>query len=244
MTPSAQASTMYPLGECTNLTKFKFIPENVLIPTHLDQIIPDDLRLDLNFLRINAGRAFRTMITIVRKRENRYRALCPPTESKYKLYTHSATISRLKRWREDHDTYDPTLAPSAKIPGPVIYLNISRTAYEEWSKDYASVLSEFKNGPYKEYHDSAEDFLAAIRVARDRRKVSHLDYHELILFYRTFMREMTIWEDIIPGLDLPSFSEIVDELYEAVVERVENGETMHPFFQRVRNKMRDVEKDG
>ncbi|KAJ0417748.1 hypothetical protein BJY00DRAFT_315540 [Aspergillus carlsbadensis] len=241
--PSAQASIMNPLGECINLTKFKLIPENVLIPTHLDQIIPDDLRLDLNFLRINAGRAFRTMIIIVRRRENRYRALCPPTESKYKRHTHSATISRLKRWREDYDTYDPTLAPSPKIPGPAIYLNISQTAYEKWSESYASQLLEFKNGPYKQYHESAEDFLAAIRVARDKRKVSHLDYHELIMFYRTFMREMTIWEDVISRLDLPRFSEIVNELYEAVVERVENGERMYPFFQKVRDKMKEAGRD-
>jgi hypothetical protein len=230
-------------GECTKLTKIKFIPENILIPTHLDQIIPDDLRLDLNFLRINAGRAFRTMITIVRERESRYRALCPPTESKYKRSTHNATINRLKRWREDYNGKDPTLAPTPKIPGPVIYLNISRIAYEEWSESYASQLSEFKNGPYKQYHDSAEDFLTAIRAARDKRKVSHLDYHELVRFYRTFMREMTIWEDNIPRLELPSFSEIVDELYEAVEESVENGERLHPFFQRVRDRTKDVEKD-
>ncbi|KAL2803008.1 hypothetical protein BJX63DRAFT_437323 [Aspergillus granulosus] len=223
---------MSPLGECTSLTKFKLIPENVLIPTHLDQIVPDDLRLNFNFLRIHAGKAFRAMMTVVHHRQNRFRALCP-SEDKVRQSRHIATINRLKLWCKDHDMYDPTLAPSQKIPQEVIYLCVRRTAYEEWAERYANHLSGFINGPYQQYRLSAEGFGTAIWVARERGRVSHLEYHELMIFYETFMREMTIWEEIIPHLELPGYEDIVYELFEAVLERVENGERLLEVFQRV-----------
>ncbi|KAL2848842.1 hypothetical protein BJY01DRAFT_246219 [Aspergillus pseudoustus] len=221
------------LAECTSLTKFKLVPENVLIPTHLDQSIPDDLRLDLNFLRISAGKAFRTMITVVRQRKNRYRALCP-TEDKLRQSRHIATINRLRRWREDYDPCDPTLAPSQKIPHEIIYLHVSRSCYEEWERSYTNLLAAFINGPYQQYHLSAAEFELAILAARNRERISPVDYHELMVFYRTFMGEMSIWEEVIPRLGLPSYGEIVDELFEAVIERVENSERLFEAFQKAK----------
>ncbi|KAL3467245.1 hypothetical protein BJX64DRAFT_283967 [Aspergillus heterothallicus] len=221
------------LGECTSLTKLKLNAENVIIPTHLAQIIPDDLRLELNFLRISAGKAFRTMIIVARQRQQRYRALCPSYDRPRQL-RHMATMNRLKLWRADHDIYDPTLAPSQKIPLEVFYLRVDRISYEKWAKSYTSLLSAFINGTYQQFHLSAVEFEGSMLAARRGWRISNLDYHELKEFFGLFMREMTAWEEAIPYLALPTYDEIVDELYEAVLERVEDGESMLNAFQRAR----------
>lgn len=127
-------------------------------------------------------------------------------------------------WRKDHHPPDPTLAPSAKIPREVIELTIQRPSYERWSHSYMMQFEAFQKRELRIYRRAKIALADAVHKAKATGVV--FGFYEALLttYYAGFLAEMGKWDQYPASLTIPSYDEIVEELYRAAIECVEDGE--------------------
>lgn len=205
--------------ESISIHDYKYIRSDFELPTWLS--VPDELVDSMNKLHQRARISIKSMRDIAEKRDKRYHALCPGELGLiYDLHTYS--IKKLLDWKEQTDPTDPTLAPAAKIPRDCIKFTLDPQQYEKFTKWYHANVQNFMAGPYASY------LMAKFQTTTLASQI--LDQHE----YRewrhwwdgTFMLAMWKWEACLEGLVLPTWEEIIDDVFLMILDRVEDSDEL------------------
>ncbi|KNG82767.1 hypothetical protein ANOM_008515 [Aspergillus nomiae NRRL 13137] len=200
---------------------YGFQKENLDIPAHLVTIIPTALRDAFYRARFIAGRAFRYLEYIEIRQANRYQAMCPRTSRNY--YSHQMSVLRLFSWRHDYHWRNPTLAPTEKLDPAILCFHIDQSAYQSYQAVFAKYQDAFMSGPFRVWHDAKR----AVEATAAKSNLSEVEQRMWNQFWRVnFLGEMQKWESRATALAIPSWEEIVDELYDAILECVEGAEDM------------------
>ncbi|PTU18575.1 hypothetical protein P175DRAFT_0559396 [Aspergillus ochraceoroseus IBT 24754] len=208
---------------------FHFVRENLALPRSLQGVIVGDLRDAFNHCRASAARAFRMMKSINRRRELRYKAMCPRDDAAVYL-SHADSVHRLWDWYQDYNSDDPTLAPTPKIPSLLMKFRIDHRTYDQWAREYHRLLESFLEGPYRAWLDAKEEMEDLISKARLTTLNGANGELWQTFWGPRFLAEMEKWEEFLPELALPSYEDLVDEMYHAIRERVEDGERLSKEF--------------
>ncbi|KAJ5369002.1 Peptidyl-prolyl cis-trans isomerase ssp-1 [Penicillium cataractarum] len=152
-------------------------------------------------------------------RTKRFIAMCPETQGPV-FDQHVRSMNRLLEWKEQTDTGDPTLAPAAKIPGAVIGFHLDQLAYDSFTNLYIHSLQRFFAIEWATYSQRMYDIKHAAS-----RQMDHFDYMAWLYWWNSeFKPNMKKWEIYMDDVNLPNWEDTVDELYDMVVERVEDSE--------------------
>ncbi|KAL3477372.1 hypothetical protein BJX99DRAFT_257622 [Aspergillus californicus] len=203
-----------------------FSRKDLVVPYKLSIAIGLNLtNLFIQFQHV-AATTFRAMRVINYHRQHRFRALCP-REQELRQERHNLSIDRMMAWRKDYHPRDPTLASSAKIPREAIELTIQRSAYERWSYSYMVQFEDFQKRELMTYRHAKIVLANAVHKAKATGVV--FGFYEALLttYYAGFLGEMGKWDQYPASLTIPSFDEIVEELYQATIECVEDGEEVY-----------------
>ena len=185
------------------------------VPTH------PELQAAMEHLGKRAIHAISAMAEFRNLRNNRYNALCPVI-SGYIYELHASSMKLLLQWREDWAPTDPSLAPSAKIPREALSFYFDPNHYAKWTSWYITQIEEYMSGPFSAYRACLTnvEFMAA-------RLLNELDYKIWRSWWdSTFKPEMFKWESCLEGLIMPTYEEVIDDIYLMVIDRVENAEDL------------------
>lgn len=165
-----------------------------------------------------ANGAINAMKQLMEYREKRYFALCPVTaDNTYEA--HKASIKRLFQWKPDWSVANPTLAPASKIPHEGFHLHLDPKSYAAFTVEYINLVEVLIAGPYSSW---IRHKFSAQQIAFQAMK--GVDYMSWCHWWNaTFLTAMWKWEVCLDGLTIPSWEEVVDELYLMVLDRVEDA---------------------
>ncbi|KAL4917220.1 hypothetical protein BDW62DRAFT_88775 [Aspergillus aurantiobrunneus] len=210
-----------------------FLANNVKLSAHLSNAVAGDLRDALDKCFLAALDALRTLKAMHRERDQRYRRMCPIDENQERYLCHVAAIDRLRLWTRDYkpEFKDLTLASTAKLPREMISLHLSRDAYEQWADDFDEAMAEFVTGEYRYYCSARAEFEGKMDVARGDGTLSAETLDGLWVYWEeAFLPEMKKWVDFLPQMRLPGYDALVDDVFEALLERVEGAEELWDEF--------------
>ncbi|KAE8383363.1 hypothetical protein BDV26DRAFT_287560 [Aspergillus bertholletiae] len=200
---------------------YSFQEEHLDIPTHLKTTIPTELRDAFYRARFIAGRTFRGLEYLEISQANRYQAMCPCTNINY--YRHQTSVLRLFSWHHDYHWRDPTLAPTEKLDPAILCFHIDQSAYQSYQAIFAKHREAFMSGLFLAWDNAKramEAIAAKVRLSEIERRMWNQFWHI------SFLGEMQKWESRALALSLPSWEEIIDELYDAILECVEGADDM------------------
>ncbi|KAB8231775.1 hypothetical protein ETB97_005069 [Aspergillus alliaceus] len=198
---------------------FKFQKENLDIPSHLKTVIPTELRDAFYRARFAAGVAFRYVEYMALRHANRYQAMCPAKSVHYR--NHQLSILRLFSWHHDYHWRNPTLAPTEKLDRALLDFHIDQTAYRSYEASFIKYRESLMVGPFRAWQHAKR----GVEVMAAKSKLSEVNRRMWNQFwYINFQGEMLKWESRFKALVIPPWEEIVDELYEAILECVEGAE--------------------
>ncbi|PYH45856.1 uncharacterized protein BP01DRAFT_391228 [Aspergillus saccharolyticus JOP 1030-1] len=153
--------------------------------------------------------------------------------------THTQSIDRLFNWRRDYIPGDPTLAPTAKIPCCALRFHIDEAAYTAYATRYTALLDWYLAKVYQPYREAVravEECLVPGKGhdgghgadgsnssnAQPETAMPEMDRRQFKRWWEAvFVQEMMRWENRIPLLVVPSFEQVVGEVWEAVGDAVE-----------------------
>lgn len=165
-----------------------------------------------------AIQAIDAMKLLMERRETRYYALCSE-DLEVQYGVHKTSIDRLLQWKLDWNAENPTLAPTDKIPRDGLHFHLDPISYATFTLNYIDQVEAFMAGPYSTWtkYKSQVQHMAS-RIMGD------LDYLAWRHWWdNTFLQAMWKWESCLEGLIIPSWEEVVDEIYLLVLERVEDA---------------------
>ncbi|RDW90503.1 uncharacterized protein DSM5745_02278 [Aspergillus mulundensis] len=205
------------------------IPHNTSLPTkaldlprHLKGVTPRHIELAFTKCGVAAARIVISLNALNKRRQSRFEALCP-TDDAIRLTRHCNAVNRLTAWREDYDIRSPTFAPTPKLTRiDLAGLYVSRTAYEEWAEAYRSDLVLYIDGQFAEYRRLKEEFLLEVQAAR----TFDMDEEDSRILEWLFLSEMERWEPCVKKLQLPSYDELLDEVFRAIRGWVDGAEEL------------------
>lgn len=199
--------------------QYIFDKEKIKLPHHLQSLLPQNAHQMLLKVVDDASRAFRYLRTMEDYRDERYRTMCP-RNSYTSYHMHADSVARLFSWSTDHKPNDPTLAPTPKLSPDILHFNVNQMSYDEYMRDYTVRLERFLCGPYHNWRISKKNLEKLVANSG----LNQMEHQEFLGWWRsTFMAEMAKWEDRLAGLLLPSWEEVVDDVYKAILERVNIG---------------------
>lgn len=200
---------------------YEFQKEHLDIPAHLETIIPAELRTAFYRAKYIAGQTFRQLEYLEIRQANRYQAMCPPTSINY--YNHQMSVLRLFSWRHDYHWRNPTLAPTEKLDPAILCFHIDQSAYQSYQTIFTKYQETFMSGHFLAWHNIKR----AVDATVAKSKLNDVEKRMWNQFWHTnFLGEMQKWESRAMALAIPSWEEIVDELYNAILECVEGAEDM------------------
>lgn len=133
---------------------------------------------------------------------------------------HAASIRRLQEWKEQTNELNPTLAPAAKIPAAALGFRFDQRAYDTYVNLYMETLKKFYAIEYMKY-SRAVGMMKHVASYY----LGHNDYRIWLYWYhRIFKPAMGKWDIFLKDVDMPSWEDSVDELYDLVVKCVEDSE--------------------
>lgn len=199
--------------------QYIFDREKIKLPPRLHMVLPPECHRVLNKVVATASVTFRHLKGMEKFRDERYRAMCPRGSlTHYSL--HSESVDRLFNWGQDHSPNDPPLAAHTKISPHVLHFHVEQHSYDEYAEGYTIALERYLTGSYQQWRNVKREFEDV--VSKSAMKLA--DRSEFLCWWRdVFLSEMAKWEDRLPGLLLPSWEEVVDDIYFAILERVEIG---------------------
>lgn len=180
--------------------------------------VPEEIQLAQIGLLRRASQTIDAMKLLMERREGRYHALCSKTPE-HPYNAHKTSIDRLLQWKPDWDTENPTLAPANKIPRAGLQFQLDPISYSLFALNYTGQVELFLNGTFRAWlnYKSQVQNMAT-------RTLSGVDYLTWRHWWdNTFSEAMSKWEVCVEGLIMPSWEEIVDEIYLLVLERVEDA---------------------
>ncbi|KAI9370561.1 hypothetical protein BJX61DRAFT_544491 [Aspergillus egyptiacus] len=219
MPPRPLSNSAIPNDLPTQISKTK-----TRLPLHLSATLPPRILKAFTTCLRASDIALHEMRLLNLTRQTRFRALCP--QSDRILYDkHFLPINRLTHWTEDADPENPTLAPSAKIPAMGMTICLCRAAYEGWKAGYEGELLRYKEGAWMEWCRAKAGFELEVLMCRNSAEITEKQAQEVERWFcGVFLKEMKRWEGYVEELELPGFKELVEELREAVLCCVEDGE--------------------
>lgn len=188
--------------------------------------VPPEIHTAQNELHKSGLHAINCMRALMAVRDTRYNALCPETVG-VTYHVHVSSMNRLREWKEDMDTFNKTLAPAPKIPREALSFHVDPLNYGLFTDKYLQAVHEFMGGPYQAWRDkkSQVESLAARLID------NNFHYMEWRRWWQdSFIDEMWKWEVCTEGLIMPTWEDIIDEVYLLIIDRVEDAEDLAESF--------------
>jgi hypothetical protein len=154
-------------------------------------------------------------------RSQRFFAMCP--ERKGPIFDkHVASLRRLKEWEEQTDPVNPTLAPGAKIPAVALGFHLDQRAYDAYASLYLTTLQKFHAIEWSKYSRIVKNMESAAS-----QYLAGNDY----VIWRSWWKDhfkpaMEEWHIYMEDVNMPSWEDTVDELYDLIVKCVDDSEDM------------------
>lgn len=208
------------MSEISN-TRYIFDMQNIRLPNHLYNICPKPLLDALQNVRHVASGTFAALKHVERQYNKRFYRMCPrdSEHEKHHYYIHVESVRRLFNWKADHEPCCPTLAPSMKLSPFMLHFHVEEAAYAMYAAEYARLRMEYLDGPHRVWIDATGEVFDKLEAVGA--EFSEMEMRQFCRWWGSFLREMRKWEDRFDELVLPSWKEIVEELYDAIEERVE-----------------------
>lgn len=196
--------------------RYIFDMYNIRLPNHLYSICPKELLDALDNVRIIASKTFAALKRLERQYNKRYYRMCP-RHDEHHYYVHVESVRRLMNWKVDHDPCCPTLAPAAKLNPYLLHFHVEEEAYAAYAAEYARLRRQYLDGPHRAWIDAT----SAVFRALEGSDLSGMNMRHFCRWWTSFLREMRKWEDRFDELVLPPWEKIVEEVYDAIEERVD-----------------------
>ncbi|KAJ5824548.1 hypothetical protein N7447_006888 [Penicillium robsamsonii] len=219
-------SMMRLLNQDRSILEYTFEPNVFIVPQWI--LAPPEVRHALNTLQYKAMVAIYDMKSLMLIRDNRYFQLCPQNTGSVIHQLHQSSINRLLEWKEDWTFIDPTLASAAKIPRDSLHFCVDSIAYGKFTCEYTRKIDEFMSGSFQSWRQlRAEIGHLAYRLMSDN---PH-GYEEWRVWWEgKFADDMWKWEVCLEGLILPTWEEIIDDVYLMIHDRVEDAQDLANSF--------------
>ncbi|KAL2848843.1 hypothetical protein BJY01DRAFT_246220 [Aspergillus pseudoustus] len=223
-----------PFAQAGIPSDFVLDENNIRLPDSLKSHIPEPLSTSFENCKCAGLRALTILIQLSKYHEGRYEALCPRNPGDLTRWMrHSDSIARLREYytsTRDTSTIPFSSSPSdipskPKIPSESVALVVNQFAYGAWAREFDGMLFEFVDGAYADYSLANFEFEQLMQAATNDRVFSGIVWKQVYSFYlERFLVEMGKWEAFVTSLVLPSFDELMDEIYWAIREGVEGGD--------------------
>ncbi|KAJ5143235.1 uncharacterized protein N7515_002022 [Penicillium bovifimosum] len=191
-------------------------------------ILPPEVHAAMAELRYKAITAVFSMKSLMTTRNNCYFNLCPDPPESVAYQMHQSSIRRLLDWQEDRDPLDPTFAPAHKIPRTSLHFSVDHIAYGRFAMEYTNRLAAYMAGPFqdwRQYRSEVEHI--AFRLMSNNKH----NYAEWRAWWNgQFADDMFKWETCLDGLVLPTWEEIIDDVYLMIIDRVEDAQELANSF--------------
>lgn len=202
-----------------SINEYRYNRKDFEMPTWLKAA--PQVREAQKLLQKFALQAIESMREVMTLHGLRYNSLCPSSMPvHYEL--HKISIKRLLEWKDQWDNKDPTLVDSLKIPKESLKFTLDPHNYHKFCVWYNDLVTNFMQGPYAIYNQSKShvQFLAA-------RLLGQYEYQEWHHWWdNTFRVDMWKWESCLGGLIIPTWEEIIDDLYLMILDRVDGAEEL------------------
>lgn len=204
-----------------------FDKDKIKLPYHIESVITRESHQALDHVLLAATDAFHQLRKMEKLRDERYRAMCSREDVAHYIQ-HAESVDRLFSWGQDGRPNDPTLAPAAKLSPYILHFHVDPRAYALYMHEYTAALENYINHPYRNWQ-KAKYMLCHVITNSNIHPIEMGEWRRW--WNDTFLPEMGKWEDRLTGLLLPSWEDVVDDMYRAILERVESGKTsVDEFF--------------
>lgn len=205
--------------EKVSIRDYHFNEKDFEIPSWLK--VPTDLHNSMTTLCYLACVAIKSMRQIMVFHDKRYNALCSGDLGLiYDMHVYS--IKRLLEWKEQTDKEDPTLAPAPKIPRDTLKFTLDPQHYQRFSEWYHDNVKNFIVGPYGDYRQYKHEL--SITAAQTLDEHAYREWRHW--WDGTFMPAMWKWEACLEGMILPTWEEVIDDVFIMILDRVEDAEAL------------------
>lgn len=196
--------------------RYLFERTRLHLPFYLAVLVPSEVHRALDELRIKASAAFVSFKTLEKYAAQCYFRLCPLDDPK-RGPKHWHSMHMLFSFKLPYDAENPTLVPPARIPQSLLRFRVTEDAYHEYTVGFDVLKYDFLTGPYDAYLDARyrlHELLSACEM-------SEMDMGRWRKWMDNFLEEMRKWEDNIDDVSIPTVDEILNELIEMIVEKVD-----------------------
>lgn len=203
----------------SSIHDYQYDPKDFQMPSYLK--VPHTIEDAVAQLHERAQIAITSMKQLSHLRSNRYANMCSPSLGTISKL-HRWSIKRLFDWKVQWDPKDPTLVPSAKIPREVLKFTLDPQYYAKLYKTYNRWIQNFMIGPIRAWQK-----MKPLVITRAMQDLNEYEYREWRYWWDTvYMPAMKKWEECLEDLLLPTWEDIVDEVYVMILERVDGAEEL------------------
>jgi hypothetical protein len=201
--------------QSVSIRDYNFNEQDYEVPSWLK--VPTEMHDTMRAIRNLVFFAVKSIHQIMTFHDKRYYALCSGDLGLiYDMHTYS--IKRLLEWREQSDPDDPTLAPAPKIPRDALKFTLDPQHYQRFSEWYHDMVKNFMKGPYGTYRQAKHDLSITAAQVLDEHA-----YREWRHWWDgSFVPAMWKWETCLEGMILPTWEEVIDDVFLMILDRVEN----------------------
>lgn len=218
-TTPTSTSTPPPWSSSSPSRRYIFDKDSLVLPSWLKSITPKAALTALHEVREAATIAFNGLKALELKHSARHKAMCPTTHP-LQHALHADSVDRLINWATDMKPHNPTLAPAPKLSPYVLQFHVDQRAYDAFVEEYTRCLEEYVMGPYADWLRAKANLDDVV----ERSDMNELNLHQWRRWWEgEFLGEMAKWEERLEELVLPSWEEIVDEMYRLILERVDDA---------------------
>ncbi|KAJ5498575.1 hypothetical protein N7453_007626 [Penicillium expansum] len=214
------------LNQGRSILEYNFDGNAFIVPQWI--LAPPEVRDAMLTLQYRAMLAVYGMKSLMIARDHRYFELCPKNMGPLVYQLHQSSMRRLLEWKEDWNFADPTLAAAAKIPRDTLQFCVDSIAYGKYTCAYTNQIDHFMSGSFQTWRQLRMEIgHMAFRL------MSHKphDYNEWRAWWEgKFADDMWKWEVCLEGLILPTWEEIIDDVYLMIHDRVEDAQDLANSF--------------
>ncbi|KAI9038049.1 uncharacterized protein KD926_011387 [Aspergillus affinis] len=164
----------------------------------------------------------------------------PPVPVPFSAFAlHCASIDHLLNWPVLHNQDTLTVSHPPKIPPEILSFMVNQSAYEAYMDAFQDEVDQYITGVYEGYGKAKKDLEETIWKSG----IGEMNIRMWRQFWEEgFLAQNEKWEEDLRNVVLPEWDEIVDELYQAILERVEGADGMMNMLQASERKGEDGEE--
>lgn len=200
--------------------RYFFERSRLHLPFYLAVLVPPEVHRALDHLRLSASAAFESFKNLEKYAAQCYFRLCGVEDKTY-APKHWSSINLLFSYKPSNDIENPTLIGGAGIPQSLLRFHVEESAYRDYEVGFASLRYEFLTGTYDDFLNARYRLEEVLQAC----EISKMDMAIWRRWLEDFLDEMRKWEDYIEDVTIPSLDDILWEVIEMVVERVDFGDT-------------------